>query len=281
MKTGLKLFVGILFIFLCVGMIGAQNKGLEKAQGLWEKVIEAKGGREKLYSVQNLIVSSKSQSQKDSKEFSNSHLVDLFVLPSQWWSWIDQRPGFTLAIRQYDFKRELGYEIEENASLDVLFKPLKSLDTSQGRSEQAKVAEHYSFEKKKFYENQLIYLMETKWFKPKIEGFRTERIGFKEINIIEVSCGLEKIEYYIDTRTNLPNQIKMRTWIESTKDYYEDAFYLEDYIEIEGVKFPQVIRRGRKTRTKTTYQVNVKYNESLFENQPRIDMGPDAWKPRS
>ncbi|CAN5357282.1 hypothetical protein BH10ACI2_BH10ACI2_00500 [soil metagenome] len=59
---------------------------------------------------------------------------------------------------------------------------------------------------------------------------------------------------------------------------YDEEYFLEDYIEVTGIKFPPVVRRGQSATTRTTYQVNVLYDKNLFKGVPRIDMGPNAWK---
>ena len=133
--------------------------------------------------------------------------------------------------------------------------------------------------KSNFFRHQLLYLMETKWFQPNVTGLRMEKIRGKNCPIIAVSLGQAKYEYVIDPETFLPTQFLL--WYRS-KDKNDftllDSQFLEDYIEAAGIKFPQVIRRGKKTNTKTLYQVNVGYRENLFK-QPLSGMdGPDSWK---
>lgn len=59
MNTKLILCLCCIFASLIVGNVKAQNNNVEKAKQLWEKVITAKGGRENLYAVKNLVVSEK------------------------------------------------------------------------------------------------------------------------------------------------------------------------------------------------------------------------------
>jgi hypothetical protein len=283
------------FVLLCAEAAQGQNNNLEKAKELWEKVIAARGGRENLYAVKTLVVSTKSYNPANSKEFRNTHLEDLYVLPDKWWTWLDQRPGFPLGIRQYDFGKEIGYEeddLSKGNNLSV-FTPIKAASNFQEKSSEAirleKLrSERFYFFKQAFFEKQLLYLMETKSFQPVIESSRTERIKDKDFEVIEVSFritemtdgGVVKIEYFLDPKTYLPSRIRVRTWFEETKTYHEEGFYLEDYIEVKGIKFPQVIRRGKKTDSKTTYYVNEPYNETLFNQPPKIEAGAKGWKPK-
>ena len=92
----------IIAICLCLNIFAyGQEDNVAKAKELWEKIIAAKGGREKLQSVTTLQVSTKSHSPYDKKEFRDSHYEQLFVLPYKLWWYIDQRPGFSLTISQY------------------------------------------------------------------------------------------------------------------------------------------------------------------------------------
>jgi hypothetical protein len=131
-----------------------------------------------------------------------------------------------------------------------------------------------------FLEMQLLYLMESKWFRPTVVGTRTETVNGAVVNVLSVAFGRDTVEYYIDDKTSLPFRIKYRAWISETKTYYEDGYFLEDYVDIAGVKFPTVVRRSKKADARTLYQVNVPINRDLFTKEPTIVAGPDAWKPR-
>jgi hypothetical protein len=282
MKMKLAVCFCCLFVLLCGARASGQNANMEKAIELWEKVIAAKGGRENLYAIKNLVVSKKSYSPFEDKEFQNSKSEKLFVMSGKLWSWIDERPGFSIGISQYDFENEIGYEITENSEKARIYKPLKSQGLSKGQLSIVLDGERYNnFAKERFLVDQLIYLMETKWFQPQINGMRSERIKGENLNVVEVSFGRQKLEYFIDSKTNLPNKIRRLVWFEDTKEFdNEDILFLEDYIEVAGVKFPQVIRRSKKTETKTTYKVNVKYKENLFNKPPSIADGQEGWKPK-
>jgi len=282
MKIKVLLYLFFLIASIFVGEAKAQNDNIGKAKQLWEKVIAAKGGRENLYAVKNLVVSNKSYSPFEDEEFQNSKSEELYVLSGKWWCWSDERPGFTIGIKQYDFENEIGYEITENSEKPRIFKPLKPQNLSKEKLSIILDGERYNnFAKERFLINQLIYLMETEWFQPQIRAIRTERVNGENLKVIEVSFGRQKLEYFIDPKTYLPNKIRRLVWFEDLKAFdNEDILYLENYINASGVKFPQIVRRGKKTETKTTYQVNVKYDENLFNKPPSIEAGAEAWKPK-
>ena len=281
MKLKTSLYFCIIFVLLYSGSVIAQDQSVDKAKELWEKVIVAKGGRENLYAIKTLVVSTKPHNSKAGEEFSNSKYEELFVLPNKWWWWLDERPDFSLDIWQYDFGKETAYEVREVfEQVKVITRNAPELPESFNEKANLISDKRFNYVKQKYFKHKLLYLMETKSFQPTIVGMRYAKLNGQDNIVIETSKGELKIEYFIDPKTYLPNRVEMKTWIESTISYYEDGFFLEDYIEVNGVKFPQVIRRGNKTDTKTTYQVNVKYDENLFSKPPNLKNGSDGWKPK-
>jgi hypothetical protein len=206
-------------------------------------------------------------------------MKEFYLLPDKVWTWIDQRPGFPLTVMQYDYHAEVGYEVDEKNSFDT-FRPRKSFPEEQrAKAVQYDGSRFNEFAKEKFFERQLIYLMETKWLRPTITGMRIDGKGSKKINVVEASFGRQKFEYYLDPSSNLPTKVRITVWFDDLKTSSEDVLYLSDYVEIAGVKFPQVVSRGKGDDSKTTYLVNVPFKKNLFGGPPSIAAGPDAWKP--
>lgn len=287
MKAASAIFLSLICLF---SMINGQNTpdlnndSRKAAQELWEKVIAAKGGRENLYAVKNLVVSKKSFSPSEDEEFQNSKSEELYILSGKWWSWTDDRPGFTLKILQYDFDQEIGYELTEKGDVRV-YKPFRPDFSQKNNAEEVRQArlrsDRFDYIKQKFFEDISRLLMETKWFQPEIKGTRSERVTGNKLDVIEVSFGRIKLEYFIDPKTYLPNKIRRSVWFDRKKEFTVfEEFFLEDYIEVAGIKFPQVVKLSKNEETKTTYQVNVKYDENLFNKEPTFKYGSEGWKPR-
>jgi len=254
--------------------VNAQNGETKKARELWEKVIDAKGGREKLYAVKNLVVSVKTINKRPKKDFPGYHTESLFVLPDKWWFWADE-PPFGLGIWTYNFSSQVGWEVYEKF-------PLQTIKPSADVSSTSPTDVRFRFVNREFLQKQIIYLMETKWLQPAIVSVRTEQLDFQKVDVIETSYGNQKFEFYIDQKTHLPNQVLIRTRFEKTGTSVDgreqiDSFILDDYVEVSGIKFPRVVR-GSDENNETTYQVNVNYNNGIFEHPPTLDMGSKAWK---
>lgn len=280
MKLIKTVFFCIIVALLYSGTIMAQDRNVEQAKELWEKVIKAKGGRENLYAIKTLVVSTNPSNSKDPKEITNSKYEELFVLPDRWWWWLDERPEFSLDIWQYDFGKEIVYEVRDVfEQIKVRTRNVSELPASFDKKVRLISDERFNYVKQKYSEHILLYLMETKSFKPNIVGMRYAELDGQESIVIEIRKDNLKIEYFIDPKTYLPKKWKKSIWFDYKKAFgVEDEIWFEDYVEINGVKFPQVIRRGEKTEMKTTYQVNVKYDENLFSKPPNLKNGSDGWK---
>ncbi|MFN0141770.1 MAG: hypothetical protein ACKVQW_16980 [Pyrinomonadaceae bacterium] len=274
--TFVSLFVTLFFF---VDGVFAQSKSAMDAMKIWDKVIAAKGGRDKLYAVHTLAVTTRGRNDNDEKEFQNLFMQDLYVLPDRWWRWSDQRPGFPLYAEHYDFDKEIGYGVSGLSNRIVTFRPNKP--RTVGGSANVLEFDGSTFNnsvKERFFDNQMIYLMETKWFKPTVLGFRREKVGSNKNEVIEASFGRNRYEYFLDPKTNLPNKINIITCFPELRVCNEDTLYLSDYIETSGVKLPQVVSRGKGDNKRTTYQVNVAFNQKIFDSPPSIAAGPGAWQ---
>lgn len=270
--------VPMLFMFACPAKVNAQGERVAEVRRLWDQVIAAKGGRERLYAVNNLLVSTRARYKHPRKPFTGHHYENLFVLPDRWWSWADES-GFGLTIWTYDFGRQIGQEVLDIAPVASIKKPLLESARAVASPEEIKMDDSYLFVHRQFAEQQLIYLMETKWLQPTLIGARVVRLKGKEVDVIVASYGKETFEYFIDRNTHLPLRVDTRTRMKYTQGEYEDSFVLGDYVEVQGIKFPRVVGRGGAD-TETTYQVNVAYDAGIFQRPPTIDMGPRAWEPK-
>lgn len=254
-----------------------QSEELQRANVLWEKAISAKGGREKLQSVQSLVVSSNSKFLQAPKDIPGHHIEALYVVPDKLWEWIDSRPGaFGLNIFVSDFGRGVAWELSDKWSSA---RPLRTKpDLNLGSSSYDPNADSkYRSNKERFLEDQFIYLMETKFLKPTLVRSRGAKIGARKVDMIEGFLERERIEVYLDSNSHLPVRIVFITKLESGRDYVE-VVGLGDYVEVRGIQMPQRVSRGSDENNKTAYQINVDYNPAIFEHPPTIDMGPAAWK---
>src|SRR5436190_12184687 len=109
----------LLLIYLCSIAPLAQarqteNQQFSRAQEIWEEAILAKGGRQKLESVRNIFISSRSKYWHGLKRY-EVFVQELNVFPGKMWLWQDYRPDvFGLTVELCDFDNGIKYFINSD-----------------------------------------------------------------------------------------------------------------------------------------------------------------------
>lgn len=250
-------------------LFGQTAEGLaaqRDAKELWELAIAAKGGRERLLAVRNMVISSVHRYHKwflPRREIGEA----LYVFPWKSWGYMDQRPEvFGVRIWVRDVDRGLWY------SAPADFAGPHLIETT---------AEW----KREFRIDQARFLMETSWFKPVPVRASSGKLRGKPVDILEVRAETDTFTYYLDRKTRLPLMLAHRyksdrsPGVESGDDYY---FYR--YIPVDGIMMPRtegyvlrVLGRG-EYRSDRRFQFNVDYDPEIFNRPPRIEDGPQGWK---
>lgn len=266
------LFFGLLFVSLAsTGFsqtaLKTQKDSRQEAERLWEQAIAAKGGRERLYAVENMVVSARFQGHKNLVQKVELPLEEFFVFPNKIWRWNDtRRLGMTgrLAIELFDLDRNFGYLLYPDYP-----NPLR------------KNSETYAREEQFMFYTQLLYLMETKWQKPNLRSARTERIGFKKYAVVQTVVSRERVDFYFDRTSHLPVKIVKYYVGDLSEEGSSIKFNLEDYKEVNGIQMPQKVEATGAFMDGTNYvkqQINVAYDKNLFERPPSLEAGAEAWK---
>src|SRR5258705_3021009 len=275
----MKMHVKILSIIFSILIFGCVSSAVEnekfqelKAQQIWEQSLVAKGGRERLYSVRNMVISSSgsynplkfkikpdgevsSRSEKQSGIFSE----ELYVFPDMLWSWTDYRPAvFGLWVRMYNYDANTKYVITEGEPNH----PAEALTENElaGRG---------------FPVTQLMYLMESKWLKPKLMKVTTERIGFRVVDVVQTEVDGLRYDFAIDRKTHLP--VRFTSYSQYKGKVYTHMNGLSDYTEVDGIKVPLTIELEDSHKEKSNIRFNVEYNEKIFASPPSVEAGHKAW----
>src|SRR5258708_27455289 len=218
------------------------------ASAVWEQVIAAKGGRERLRSIRNFVVLSR-------EEFSRSPRPDvatyeqiewLFVLPDKLWEFSDHRPGLMGAGGLFvDKSRGIswgsnGYPAR-NAYADMV---------------------------RRLADAQYLYLMETSEVRPQPLSARNDRYQRAAVDVVETRVGDERVEFWIDRSKHLPIRI-VASWILSTGRPWQVVRRLTDYQSVDGIQMAMKVRTGDDETDKvtTSYHFNVDYDDSIFNPQ--------------
>ena len=250
--------------------IESQSTVRQQAEEVWEQAIAAKGARERLYEVRNLVISEYFQRKERRYE-------SFYVFPNKLWYWVDDRPSVLgLNISVYNVDSGQAWQITR-------------VDNYQPVSFQIPEGGNATFN---FYRirDQVCFLLETQWVKPVPIKVETEKGELGEVDVLHTNVQAfgrhYRVVFYLDRKTHLP--LKVGFWNLqgprrvseanlTSSDYY--WVWMSDYAEVDGIQMPRKVGYYRgPARISITFQFNVEYDEQVFEQPPTVDAGPEAWK---
>jgi len=273
MRFNILFTLWLIVILACVSSAVENQNALElNAQQVWKQSIIAKGGRERLYSVRNMVISSSgsykplqfkiqpggkvsSRSGKQNKVVSE----ELYVFPDKLWAWTDYRPTvFGLRITMYNYQTKTKYVITDG----------------EPNHPAEPIAEN-ELARRGFPVTQLIYLMESSWLKPKPVKVTTEQIGSRFVDVVQTEVDGQRYDFAIDSETHLP--VRFTSYSEYKGKAYSNANNLSDYTDVDGIRVPLTIELEDGHTEKSNIMFNVEYDERIFTNPPSIEAGQKAW----
>jgi len=222
-----------------------------EAQRLWELAIAAKGGRERLYAVRNMIISTNG---------SKYHSVELHVFPNKFWRWTGEPEPFGQSANMYNLEQRVAYTSDSGRPGAAAVK-LHESNLGGGHIE--------------LVDAQLLYLMETRWVKPTLVGVSSGEVDGHRADVVRTRFEGRTVDFYLDRGTHLPLKVALVDESNGKEYMYET---LSDYATIDGIKLPLKVDTRGSGNLPNTYQLNVEYDEQLFERPPSALSGPDAWR---
>lgn len=260
-------------IFSCTANTFAQdvNADRQRAETLWEEAIRAKGGRERLHSIESFVISSTIDSHLIPSPFENSspgrdvesEAERLYVMPGKAWLY-EFTPDFAVSLEATVVNKD------RNLCL-VTLAPIGLSRSVPGLSLCLPTVWP-----ERLVQDPVLYLMETKWVRPAPVRTRTEGKGKKQQDVIETQVGQLRVDFYLDRKTHLPAKLV-------TQEYHGDPrmprrmdlmVTFGDYVDVDGIQMPRrVIREPlltevvRRNTERARYKFNVTYDEEIF-NRP-------------
>jgi hypothetical protein len=266
--------VVIICVFLFISLISAiaqtettsqlpTEKERVEAEKLWEQIIEAKGGRKKLHSVTNMVLT------KGDKP--DNLGVFFYVFPNKYWRWTQGPPSpKTIWVHMTN----LDYGVYMVASNEGLVGNDKLSEEDHNLTLVEKLT------------HGCVYLLETKWLQPKPTRVERTKIDKEQLDVVEThlydsTIGIdERLDFAVEPETLLVRWV-VRYYNGKPLFYY----YFDRYTTVEGIQMP--LRYGdqrnfteKKYFIPLKFELNVKYNEQLFEKPPTVEAGSGAWKPK-
>jgi hypothetical protein len=233
---------------------------------LWEQAIEAKGGRNRLSAVRNLLAAFKDKTD-----------VALYIFPDKVWDWTDDRPtplGVWVGMRNL----ELGLSYSLNQDIP---EPPQNL----GRNSAREVLWDA-------YHTQLYYLLETQWVKPIPVKVYSGSIGHRPADIVQTIVRYPeapranpngyRVDFHLDRQSHLPLEVAFPSRDSEGTNYGRGTYFVtfSDYADVNGIQMPRRVGYIAKPEIPLSVQVNVEYDPETFEHPPSLKAGPDAWRPK-
>ena len=241
----------------------------KEADRVWELAVEAKGGREKLYAVSNMIVSSSANKIKFDQV--KSHTLNFTVFPDKEWEWDDNRPSvFGLRMTMYNWKTGMKYIVQSDGDPkewgleQIEPEKLKSLRNENGVVKWAGLA---------------LYILETKWWQPTPISLETGKINNQKVDIVQTILFGKRVDFFFDQNTHLPARIRFFNHLSTRRIIDANTIEISEYIDVSGIKMPTKIIENDGSIYSLNYKFNVDYNEEIFERPPLpVENAVDAWK---
>jgi hypothetical protein len=264
MRTVLPALVGAVLVLGCLSLSKvnasaevavSDDETATKARELWEKVLVAKGGRERLRKITNLYVAA--------DQGQGYRQLTLTVFP-------DYRFDFS-----YDPKRE-------NTAIEVS-NARKGIVWWQVSNE----AKPRKYEVEDVYRNllpQVIYLLVTSDVDPVPLRLRKEWMGVKRVDVIEVEAQGLRVDYYIDPKTHLPLRVVSPQGLRArNKGNMDHIVTLDDYAALDGVMMPHKATHtftysSERLVERLKFEINAAYDPQVFEQAPTPRTSVEAWR---
>lgn len=276
----------------------ADDESKKEAEELWELAIKAKGGRERLESVNNMVISGEYPVYylvfRVQRNHQPKHLT-FYNFPDKYWEWDDMRPSiFGLTVRMTNYENNTIYLFGSDSK-----EPCHPDEPDDNNPQffqdncvhQIKTREkNIRGVKQNLWMPQIINFMETKWVKPVpnkltkgildgkwIKIIKSNNIKKRKnsVDVIQTDVNGWRVDFALNSETHLPVRIGFYgEWGGKPNDLNE--FYnivdIPKYVAINDIQVPYF--KGNDV------QLNVDYDKSIFSIPTKVEDGPEAWKPK-
>lgn len=243
------LLLAVLTVFGFWADVPVRNKAA--AQKEWDRVIAAKGGRERLLNVRSFGLRASGRR--------NTYQRRVFVFPTKLWLRTRDVKPIGILLLAID-----GDKDSDSAPPGV------SLITIPGTPRS-------KFLRNEFCNLTTYYLLESSMTTPEIIGIDEDKLNGDDVELIYVRGCFGDGAYVVDPQSKLPRAyVKFNRPVDTfpkLRDVSILRWTFSDYKEVDGIMLPMTTSFG-----KMYYEINRNYPDSLFSTAPRWnDWGP--WPP--
>lgn len=274
------------------GQVEETDVNRAHAQQLWEEALQAKGGRDRLHSVQNFLTSG--EIHVDALKGSHMSEVQwLRVLPGKAWL--------------YEFTSEFQVSLDATVINIERNLCLKTLSPARGDVPSLSLCLPTTY-MERLIQDPIIYLMETDSLRPiPIRTYEGKR-GLTRVDVVETAVGNHRFDFYLDRKTRLPVKLVTDEYhgIPEGTQPMGLTIYFDNYVTVDGIKMPsRVVREPRHVPIKDFsmpslvlsheprfpekvrrdiellhYHFNVAYEGTIFDHPVPKTVKAGAWKSR-
>lgn len=227
-----------------------------RAEQLWEQAVAARGGRERLHGVNSLLISYRETARNFLGVVVHRGDVErLYVFPEKSWAWDDGLPPpFGLTVGWLDAGRDRRCTLRAGAAA-----PTCGPAARPGSDADEEIAQA-----------QYLYLMETRWVRPKPFGVSEGRVGRRRVDVLSTRFRDVRVDYFLDRKTRLPLRVSV---FHGAAGRATPTLDFSEYADVGGIMMP-----GRQESGRVNFQINPPYDGAVFTRPPSIEAGPKAWR---
>ena len=244
-----------------VGALISPTPGQVDPQIVWERVIRAKGGREKLHAVSTLAWSIDGPKLNSAPDVIGAERLEFVeAYPDRYWLWMDYRPG-SMGFHAEVWNAQKRFWFQSNRGGKAHSIPWSSAAEWARRRDRTK--------------HGLVFLLETSFVAPTLTKARTEG---DSIYLEGTAPQFISVTYTIDTATYLPRRIAVTP--EAAPEWgplppaLTTEYVIRRYSAIDGIQMPTVIDGYGEVR----FTINPAVDQKLFETPPDGVTSRDEWK---
>jgi hypothetical protein len=249
-----------MFVWLVVSAtVATHSQTTNDAKTFWDKMVDAKGGRERLRSISGLVlnINGRQEGTMDrGRQVGEIHNTFVYQFPDRYWFWEDTRPSRHNAFSVTVFNalsRRLWFSAGGVDAIEQVFSDSRTISILQ--------------------RDQLMYLLESRFVQPEPKSLSFIDNG--RIALVEASApGFASIKYKVDTTTYLPVECAISWWLQQAASATH-VMTIEGYAVVDGLKMPS---RVRGQGGELSFIINPKLDPRLFEEPPSAVTQRDAWK---
>jgi hypothetical protein len=277
----LKLNAKIILSVVCLLLTGNAQKipnkeqnSEERAKVFWELLVAAKGGREKMNKIENMLFSSIGTPQKALSTTYTIKSIELSVFPSKTWSLEDYRPSvFGLTMRMYNWETGIKYVFdprEKTIGLNPI-KEIEKIDYERSTDEDEKLK----------WSGMVADIPESRWWKPTPIAHTVGEINQEKVDIIQTRLSGDRIDFFLNQKTHLPMRVNFYNFSKIRKTTDINSINLSNYVEKCGLQMPTKLQESDGNLYTLSYEFNVDFDESIFTKPPIFAGKDDLWKKKN